>query len=546
MFYPSLITPTLLRASEHIDYQYRVMTERHLQVIWLEQKHLKKLVTASGLNVEVISPGIWNFDAGPDFLKAHLRIGDREIRGDVEIHLSDDNWKEHGHHLDKRYEDVILHVSLWKPKKEIYVKTVSEREIEQTYLEDAFTTTESNILQQIDLDLYPYKKFLGSGKCAHSLYNNLSRYKTNNLFGEAAEWRLRQKLNYLERHIKTQEWQMIVGIAMALGYKRNTEAFLNLFIWLFNTGEKDEERLLALGLQSCGFFSDYYQKKWKDSDYYTRLLGMANSPVKHETKLILHHIRPLNHPIRRLAALVKLRAKKSMTDLYSRLITCWELRWRSSMYFNRWEIMLAKMRRILPSFNDPYWNTHFTFEAESKNKHIPMIGDNLKTEIIVNTFFPLLWQHIKNKGGYRYEARAFFDLYMHIPSSNNSKTRYLTHRFYGDTPKGAVLQHVLIEQGSYQLHKDFCIHYEASCEGCPFVKRYEISSKTLIHKKRSLPINSHYRRERKHLEKRIKARGGPYLTTRRKKRDGHRSKRKLILTVKRLSKAVPIHFQWGS
>lgn len=544
MIYPSLIAPTGYRASETPDYEYRVMTERHMQAIWLEQKYFKTLVTATGKRVEVISPGIWNFDAGPDFLKAHLRIGGRELRGDVEIHLSDESWTEHDHHLDERYDNVILHISLWEPTKEICIRTQSKRKIEQTYLEKAFIFSEGHILQQIDLDLYPYKKFIGSGKCAHSLYNDLSKYKAIRLFGAAAEWRLQQKLRYLERHIKTPEWQFMVGIAMALGYKRNTEAFLHLFIWLFNTSVRKEDRLLALSLQACGFFSDHYQEQWKNSCYYKHLLELGMSPIKHKAELVLHQIRPLNHPIRRLAAMAKLLSDPSMPFLYTRLITFWELRWRKTVYHNTWPNFLAKMREILPTFNDPYWNSHFTFGPARKNTHIPMIGDNLKTEIIVNSFLPLLWKNIKNKDKNRYEARAFFDFYMSIPSLNNSKTRYLTHRFYGDTSKGKYLQHTFLEQGAYQLHKDFCIHYEASCEGCTFVERYKITSKNLGSNKNSLPISSQYRKIRKNQGKRDESRG-PYLTSKRKKGDRRHSNSKLILTLGRSSKRIQVYFHWG-
>ena len=55
------------------------LTERHLQILWLEQKLLKNLITNQGESIEVISPGIWNTGPGPDFLKAHLKIGNCEI-----------------------------------------------------------------------------------------------------------------------------------------------------------------------------------------------------------------------------------------------------------------------------------------------------------------------------------------------------------------------------------------------------------------------------------------------------------------------------------
>lgn len=67
---------------------YHILTERHLQAMWLEQKYFHILKTCDGRHIEVISPGIWNSEAGPDFLKAHLKIGDQEYQGDIEIHLS--------------------------------------------------------------------------------------------------------------------------------------------------------------------------------------------------------------------------------------------------------------------------------------------------------------------------------------------------------------------------------------------------------------------------------------------------------------------------
>ena len=60
-------------------YPYETMTERHVQVMWYEQKYLKRMFTSEGEPIDVLSPGIWNGEAGPDFLKAHLVIGGEEV-----------------------------------------------------------------------------------------------------------------------------------------------------------------------------------------------------------------------------------------------------------------------------------------------------------------------------------------------------------------------------------------------------------------------------------------------------------------------------------
>ena len=66
--------------------------------------------TTDGLRVEVLSVGRHNTDADPDFSDVHLRIGETEWAGNVEIHLTSSDWYKHRHHLDAAYDSVVLHV----------------------------------------------------------------------------------------------------------------------------------------------------------------------------------------------------------------------------------------------------------------------------------------------------------------------------------------------------------------------------------------------------------------------------------------------------
>lgn len=63
-----------------------------------------------GQNVCIVSPGVHNNDAGPDFSGAVLKIGDRTWAGNVEIHVKASDWFRHGHHKDPAYDNIILHV----------------------------------------------------------------------------------------------------------------------------------------------------------------------------------------------------------------------------------------------------------------------------------------------------------------------------------------------------------------------------------------------------------------------------------------------------
>lgn len=475
--YASLVS-NIPNAIAETSYQYQYLTERHIQAMWFEQKYFRSLVTSTGEPIHVISPGIWNGESGPDFLKAHLKIGSVEYRGDVEIHLMDEGWHQHHHDLDDRYNQVILHVSLWQPKQPKPIVTKTGHQIIQTHLEQFLTIPHTRILQLIDLDLYPYKKFIGSGRCARTLFRTLSEEKAVDLFKGAAELRLTKKRSYLQAHAETPALQHGAGMAMVLGYKNNAEAFRQLFLWLYGLNLAHEDEYLAIALRTCGFFTDVYQKKWRNSDHYNYLLELSNRlalsiPI-FSIKLELNKIRPLNHPIRRFVVMAKLLTDPSFLTLHERLNQCWETEWEECRSKQDWKHLVDMLHNLLPRYEDMYWNRHFSFEAEGREDFLTLLGEDLKNEILVNTCLPLMHGPILDRGNFR-EIEAFGRLYAAIPASKTSKTRYLIHRFFGDTPKGSVLNKAQREQGAYQLHRDFCMHYEASCEGCPFVERYNAS-----------------------------------------------------------------------
>lgn len=87
------------------------MPEILLHYIW--QQHFWaecEQFTTDGMPIEIISTGQHNRDAGPDFSHVHLRIGQQEWVGNVEMHVRASDWKRHRHHQDPAYDSVILHV----------------------------------------------------------------------------------------------------------------------------------------------------------------------------------------------------------------------------------------------------------------------------------------------------------------------------------------------------------------------------------------------------------------------------------------------------
>ncbi len=80
---------------------------------WHLGKLPSALTTSEGRRVEGIHRGTWSHGLGPDFADAMLLFDGREVRtGSVEIHVAARGWTDHGHHLDPRYQSVVLHIVL--------------------------------------------------------------------------------------------------------------------------------------------------------------------------------------------------------------------------------------------------------------------------------------------------------------------------------------------------------------------------------------------------------------------------------------------------
>lgn len=398
--YEKLIAHFVPRLAEK-KHGYHFITERHLQAVWLEQKYFKGLKTSTQEPIEVLSPGIWNLEAGPDFRKAHIKIGDQTYFGDIEIHLADESWQQHQHHVDPRYDQVILHISLWQPRQPIALATSKGHSFFQAYLEDFLTVPLARLSHLIDLDLYPYKQFTGSGRCAQELFKGLSANAVTHLFERAADWRLSRKRQFLEERIISQADYAGAGIAMALGYKNNSEQFLSLFLEMQNRTFASEEETLAWLLGKCGFFSSFFSKKWGKSSYYqilqSHFVQITQASPSEPVRLHLHQIRPLNHPVRRLVVLAKLHQDKNLSGLIPQIFEMWDAQWQFCTEQKKWKKLLDLYKDLLPSYEDPYWSHHYLFEDQNRDELLPLMGENLKHEIVINLFLPLIEGEVEKK-----------------------------------------------------------------------------------------------------------------------------------------------------
>src|SRR5262249_49735286 len=70
-----------------------------------------RLKTVDGRTLQILHPGFWNREAGPDFKGALLRFDDEPAAtADIEIDLCSTGWRTHGHDKNPNFHNVKLHV----------------------------------------------------------------------------------------------------------------------------------------------------------------------------------------------------------------------------------------------------------------------------------------------------------------------------------------------------------------------------------------------------------------------------------------------------
>jgi hypothetical protein len=202
--------------------------EKLLQKIWLRGDFSRtEAQTVDGRPVDVLFPGKWNLLGGPDFRGAHLRLGEVEVRGDVELHFHAADWMKHRHHLDPAYDNVVLHVLLFRPGAGSETPRTSQgvplpalplldllhHDLEEYAAEDALEATLERSHWQTTERLLA-----------------LPLHERRELLVVHARRRWKQKVHFAQIRLKKLGWsEACHGVALEiLGYRRNRAPMLNV------------------------------------------------------------------------------------------------------------------------------------------------------------------------------------------------------------------------------------------------------------------------------------------------------------------------------
>lgn len=138
-------------------------SERYLQILWNERLLSVRAQTADGKALRVLSTGIWNRCAGPDFSNAAIMLDSVILRGDIEIHRLASEWFAHGHDRDDRYRQVALHV-VWI--NDLPADGPRSTGLPTLELSRHLQSGWHQVLERVESAFYPHAREVPPGSCA--------------------------------------------------------------------------------------------------------------------------------------------------------------------------------------------------------------------------------------------------------------------------------------------------------------------------------------------------------------------------------------------
>lgn len=490
--------------------------ERFLRQLWKNRQFVThNLRTIDNQPLEIITPGKVNQDGGPDFIDAVLRISGTIFRGEVEIHQYNDEWFQHKHHEDAKYNSVILHVVLYKETSAPLPTTLSNRTIPVLTLDKYLTSEYRSTWERMILDERAER--LNAIKC-YSHNDNVESSDIQKWLEKLAVERIELKVRRFEERLKElinkqklqikeppprygdipfginpedlppsvqkysqadfrkiDLWEQLLyeGIMEALGYSKNQEPFLKLarnvpltFIREtldnLSSKENDSEQVEAILFGIAGFLIAPHKEMDNESKKHLNSLRckwkdyrrLYKNEFMKESEWQFFRLRPDNFPTVRLAGAVQLVQKFLKKNVFRSIVQIIKRERKTKTKFLELEQMF-----IVPA--NGFWSTHFRFGETSKSIIKTLIGKSRVDEIILNVIITicLLYARIFKDKDVRGNTLKIFGNFP--PLSENTITKIISSQLIKSRFK---LNSAMLQQGVLQCYKFYCI--EEKCGEC--------------------------------------------------------------------------------
>ncbi len=357
------------------------MKEDFLHYVWSHKKFdFLNLKTVCNKDISIIDTGSHTQNSGADFFNAQLILDNLHWAGNVEIHLKSSDWYVHNHHLDKNYDNVILHV-VWDYDVDIYRRDYSEIPVLQ--LRDYIDKDANNLY----MDLHKKKNWIYCENQLPTVDKKIISNWKNELFKERLEQKVSVISALLAENKNNWEATLFCMFSKNFGLNSNGTTFLqiarSLPFTLIRKEAVELENIEALFFGRAGLlevdFQENYPKNLKERWDYLRVKYRLEDTFIDRLEFFKH--RPDNFPTIRLAQLAMLYHHHSY--LFDKIIKTDSL----EEIYTLFKVEVAT-----------YWKTHYVFEKESSHKHKRLSKDFIDL-LIINTIVPLkfAYAHYQNK-----------------------------------------------------------------------------------------------------------------------------------------------------
>jgi len=450
------------------------------------------LRTDDGRRIEVLSPGWWNVEGGPDFVRAEFLLeGEGRVVGDVEVHTVASGWYAHGHHRQPEYNDVALHVVMWSDGNGREVRTEGGQTVPQLTLSRAVEDDLEDLIEVVDPEEESPEADWPSveGRFCGEAYRagEITPEWLGRLLDAAGDHRMLSRAARAQELLLNHSPDQILyeRIAEALGYKNNRLPFLQLAGLLPvdalrravppDAAPREKARLLEAALFRTGGFLDGHETDGVDEEtasYVAELMAAAErlAPDLAPARLplgqwCLRGTRPVNYPGRRIAALAGLCARHLHRGLMSHFLRVVSTvqpgpRQRAD------RVLRSALIAVFTDLSHPYWSHHYSLGGKRLGEPRALVGAERATSILVDVLLPMLMAHAQKEAD-ALLAEKVHALWRGVPRRNkNAVTRRMQQVMFprsGDARK--VVDSTRRQQGLHQLHSDFC-RTDAGCQHC--------------------------------------------------------------------------------
>ena len=403
------------------------MTEKLLQYIWQFQYYnAGQLSTTQNEQIQIIHPGTYNTNQGPDFLNAKIKIDNTVLVGSVELHINSSEWINHKHTGDKNYNNVILHV-VWhhdlKAKLAFPTLELSNRisnllltKYDELMSHQVFIPCEKHIASVNAITIISWKERLIFERL-HSKTKSIEKYLLQN------------KLHWEETF-----WWLL---ARNFGAKINSDAFeaiaRSIPVKLLAKNKEQIHKIEALLFGQANLLEKDFKEAYptmlrKEYNYLKKKYNLQ----KVHNSLYFLRMRPANFPTIRLAQLAMLITNSQ--HLFSKIKEATDI---------------LEVEQLLDVTANDYWHYHYIFDDPTKFRR-KALGKQMIQNILINTVVPLLFAY-----GHLNKSEPLKDKALQWLEAINAEKNNITKGFEA---LNMINETALDSQALIQLRNEYCIN----------------------------------------------------------------------------------------